>query len=217
MNSSKTTTPKGLTTIKAPLNPVSRNVQIKKVQPQQNTKAGSLIKVKSSVIKPAIKSKPTPREFPKLTWEDFKGKPKEGSWFLAHSYWKIVYSYNVKNNGDHVKISVNAKCVFEKERAWVKCDCKSERLLEHEQGHYYIGCLCALVFQKRVREAIFTVGKENYQAELRNIFVKTFNEYLTLEKKYDEETRHYMDQEVQAVWDKKIIAQINELRQYWWI
>ena len=217
MNSSKTNTPKSLTTKKAPLNPVVRNAQVKISQPRHNTKSGPLFKVKSTIIKPATTIKPPQKEFPKLVWEDFKGKPKEGSWFLAHSYWKIVYSYNVKNNQDHVKISVNAKCIFEKERAWVKSDAKSQTLLEHEQGHYYIGCLCALVFQKRVQEAIFSIGKENYQVELRNIFQKTFCEYLNLEKKYDEETKHYMDQEMQADWDKKIITQINDLRQYWWI
>jgi len=215
MNTPKNLTPKCITIQKAPLNPISHNIKPKKPLAKRNTKSGSLIKVKSSTTKPVISSKPTQKEFPKLSWADFKGNPKEGSWFLAHSYWKVVYSYTVKTNDDHVKISVNAKCVFEKDRAWVKCDAKCQKLLEHEQGHYYIGCLCALVFQKRVKDAIFT--KENYHKELREIFQKTFHEYLNLEKKYDEETRHYLDQEAQENWDQNIMKQINELRPYWWI
>ena len=36
-------------------------------------------------------------------------------------------------------------------------------LLHHEQGHYVLGCLCALEFEKRCKEQRFS---DNYRYEI---------------------------------------------------
>jgi hypothetical protein len=155
------------------------------------------------------------KEFPTLTWEDFQAPPDHSSRFYAHTYWKISYSYSVVIKGSKACVNLNAKCLFEKNRAWVKCEHKSQELLEHEQGHYYIGCLCALMFKKRIRAASFT--KANYQDEIKRIFKQTLQEYLTIEKRYDEETHHFKIRDIQEKCDKHTIRKNNELRPYWWI
>jgi len=153
-------------------------------------------------------------QFPKPIWEDFKGAPKKGSKFFAESYWNVNYTYQARISGDRVILTAQAKCVFNKEKSWVKPEKKSEVLLEHEQGHYYIGCLCAMNFNKRVQETTFS--KENYKKEIQDLFNQTLQEYLQLEKLYDEETCHCLDRDQQILWDKKFDTGIVALRDFWW-
>ena len=102
-------------------------------------------------------------QLPELGWEDFQGTPDSQSSYYAHSYWKVTCSYSVLTSGKKTKLSANAKCEFEKEKAWVRPERKTQKLLEHEQGHYHIGCLCAMTLKKRVKKANLT--KTNYKNE----------------------------------------------------
>ena len=174
-------------------------------------------KQKSQADKPYAKdaSQEKEKEFPKLTWLDFRARPKQDSHFYAHSYWIVSYSYSVVIRGNQAKVNMNAKCVFEKDRSWAKPELKSKELLEHEQGHYYIGCLCALNLKKKINSTTFT--KVNYKNELQRIYRENMDEFLAMEKRYDEETHHFLDQEVQKKWDKLLNKNINELKKYWWI
>ena len=160
-----------------------------------------------------LKTEPKKSEFPKLTWDDFRAKPNMESKYFAYSYWKIVYSYKATIAGSRATISAQAKCIFEKDRAWVKEEKKTQELLEHEQGHYYIGCLCALTFKKRVKSTTFS--KDNYVIELKKLFKDTLHEFLQLEKLYDEETCHFYNQEKQKIWDRDLNRKMKNLFLYW--
>lgn len=71
-----------------------------------------------------------------------------------------------------------------KDKSWRKVEI--DHLLFHEQGHYLIGCLCALEFQRKCREYKFS---SNYKQEVDKIFktnlsnlIKKLNSYLKKEK-----------------------------------
>ncbi len=91
-------------------------------------------------------------QFAQLNWSDFKANPNLESNFHAYAYWKIAYSYKSILKGSKVTVNLKAQCIFEKERSWVKEEHKSQSLLEHEQGHYIIGWLCALTFKNKVEK-----------------------------------------------------------------
>jgi len=151
--------------------------------------------------------------FPKLTWADFNAKPNQESRFYAYSYWKITYSYTSTVSSNKVSVNINARCIFEKDRSWVKPEFMTQELLEHKQGHYYIGCLCALAFKKRVKEAI--LSKSTYKSQIKQIFNETLKEFLKLEKLYDEETCHFYNQEKQKIWDRDLNRKMKNLFLYW--
>jgi len=153
-------------------------------------------------------------EFPKLSWEDFHAAPEKESNFYAYSYWNVYYNYDVKISDGRARITMHAKCLFDNKRSWVKADRKSDDLLEHEQGHYYIGCLCALTFKKKANSMIFS--EKNYKSEVRRLFDETLEEFIKIEKLYDEETDHYCDRPQQKRWDKSLINQIEGLKTFWW-
>lgn len=153
-------------------------------------------------------------KFPKLTWDDFQGEPSYDVEYLGFCSWKVIYSFTVLFDGDKANVSMNAKCFLDKSKSWIKAEYKSKELLEHEQGHYYIGCICAMTFKKRVLDA--DISRENYQAEIEEIFQRTRKEFLELEEQYDLETEHFVNHDEQEKWDKDLIFRMNSLREYWW-
>jgi len=161
----------------------------------------------------SVQSNLAQTNFPKLTWADFSAQPDKNSRFHAYSYWKINYSYTYTISSEKVLVNVKTKCIFEKERSWVKPEFMTQELLEHEQGHYYIGCLCALAFKKRVKEAV--LSKTTFKSKIKEIFDQTLEEFLKLEEIYDQETCHFYNQEKQKIWDKKLDRKIQNLVFYW--
>ena len=153
--------------------------------------------------------KKEPISFPKVSWDDFQGPPGENTWFLAEIYWYVSYDLKVLETTNKFKIEVVANCQINKARSWVKS--KYDELLEHEQGHYNIGYLCALMFQKRVKMTRFM--RNNYQEDVRRMFNDTMREYCQMEKEYDEETNHMIDGEMQVKWNEDLIQKLKEFNE----
>jgi len=101
------------------------------------------------------------------------------------------------------------------EQSWVKWDTPREnekdQLLNHEQGHYSMGVLCALEFKKAVEQSSFTA---DYPAELNRIFSSVLKKYQDMEKLYDLETRGMYDRANQPAWDARLGRMIDELWRY---
>lgn len=148
-----------------------------------------------------------------LKWNDFCGKVDKDSKFSAHSYWKIKFTYEPFEINGQVCVSVYVDCVFDKRSSWAKHENKSNELLKHEQFHYNIGCLCALEFKKRALESLFSLNK--YNKEINDLFSKTLNEFLEYEIKYDEETDHFKNKQMQKKWEGEIESKLAELKNYW--
>ena len=144
----------------------------------------------------------------RLTWEDFKGIPEEDKNFDAFTYWRIDYIYTLCNNEDgQMIINELDICVFLEERSWVKH--KSDKLLNHEQGHLNIGMLCALAFKRRLQRCTFSSDK--HEEEIAKIFNLTLEEYRTLEKQYDEDTDRIFHGDRQEFWDIYIQQRLSEI------
>lgn len=148
-----------------------------------------------------------------LKWNDFCGKIDKDSKYHAHSYWKIKFSYDPFELNGEVCVAVYVECVFDKRQSWAKQENKTNELLKHEQFHYNIGCLCALEFKKRAMESLFNINK--YQKEINDLFSRTLNEFLEFERKYDEETDHFKNKEMQRKWEHDVLQRLEELKNYW--
>ncbi|CAK71135.1 unnamed protein product (macronuclear) [Paramecium tetraurelia] len=92
------------------------------------------------------------------------------------------------------------------EKSWTKSD-QYDDLLEHETGHYLIGCLCALEF-KRKAEQMELSNSENQTQEIKQLFQANFRTFLSIEKDYDKETNHYCNWRMQMKWNRKIKEQL---------
>ncbi|CAD8084899.1 unnamed protein product [Paramecium sonneborni] len=144
----------------------------------------------------------------KLTWDDFQGTPPKNESAQAQIRWKIGYNYQVRQDDDKIQVMVDVWCKIDPS-SWQKD--KIDEVLHHQQGHFYIGMICALSFKKRVQEFNFS---QNYKHEISEIFNRTLQEYLEMGNKYNTETLNMLNTEKQRQWDMKIMKLLNSLSQY---
>jgi hypothetical protein len=146
-----------------------------------------------------------------LTWADFKGEPEADSPYDAYTYWSVHYSYDAPTlDGDGFRVVVRVWNQLDS-RSWVKprvkADPSTAALLDHEQGHYTLGVLCALEFKKVASGRRF--GK-HYHAEIRDLFDQILKNYVDMEKRYDAETLHMRNPAAQQTWDRRLAQLVSE-------
>lgn len=138
----------------------------------------------------------------KLSWQDFKGNPRESSQFSAESSLQISYGLKISQEGGVTNYLFTVDCYFEKKDSWVKPDKKTDALLKHEQIHFDIAEYFARKLRKEFKKNTFTIA--DYQSKSKAIFNKNFTEYQSYQTAYDEDTRHGSIPEEQAKWEEKV-------------
>jgi len=146
----------------------------------------------------------------KLTWDDFKGRPKSSSTAGAITSSGIGRDF-VYNNG---LITLNAKAAFNIKESWVKETSRHIKALEHEQGHFDITELYARKFRIVVLETKFKKDGEKAKNQLLKIYDIIAREWDAYQDLYDKETNHHINQEKQAEWFAKIAKELVELEAY---
>lgn len=105
---------------------------------------------------------------PRLNWENFPGPANEAMKWSAHVYWNI--EYHVVRTSKKPSVSVGVHIL---PKSWVKHHKKCAHLLNHEQGHFLIGNLCALEFVRRVHTH-HSVSAEHFDEYCEQVFMRTF-------------------------------------------
>jgi hypothetical protein len=145
-----------------------------------------------------------------LVWVDFKGHPEMNMPFDALTDGEIESSYEKTTEGQNVfTISVN----FDTKKSWVKKKAPTDKLLEHEQGHFDIFEIYGRLYMKKLmNEHVFESPKFNDKAN--KVFEKNFNELRKFQNQYDKETEHSKNEEKQKEWLDKIKALLIETKPY---
>jgi predicted secreted Zn-dependent protease len=141
-----------------------------------------------------------------LTWEDFKGQPKQNSFGDALTAVNISAKPYVKNR----KLNYAVKAYFLKDKSW--CKVRSGNLLEHEQLHFDIAELYARKVRKKVAELQRTGIRDHrvYNNAIEQILAES-NE---LDQRYDRQTLNGSLPNKQFVWELEIKIQMNELQAF---
>lgn len=137
-----------------------------------------------------------------VEWADFTAPVDPNSRFDAWTDWRITYRYSAPDVRDGKAYVTASTKLFLRYDSWVKPDKKSKRLLEHEQGHFRIGRLCAREIVATINSTGFSL--ENYPKEINDIYWAVINKYVEINKQYDRETSHFNDLEGQARWNRKL-------------
>lgn len=174
----------------------------------------SIARPKPAVIKPKPLTpvvKNAPSMIKKLKWSDFKGRVPQGIFWLAYTYWSYSHDYKVVKTSDpnKVKIQLQVRCDLGA-KSWVSSP--HDSLLNHEQGHYDIACLCMLNFKKRVVEQEF--NRLTCKDDIERLYKDVVKEFGAKQIQYDKETRHYLDREEQERWDKYLAEELKALSIY---
>lgn len=146
------------------------------------------------------------REYRKLSWEDFQGKPGENAAGDAGTSVQIkAKPYLIKN-----KVRYDVSVFFNKDKSW-KRD-QSPELLAHEQLHFDL----AEVFARKIRKKITELNKQDVSN------VKAYNQAIQqlleesneADRQYDIETLHGALDQKQAEWAEKIKRELVALKAY---
>lgn len=84
-----------------------------------------------------------------------------------------------------------------------------EELLSHEQGHYDIAEIFAIHLKKTVSNDCF--NKENYKARIDSVFRSMNRYYDSLQLRYDAETDHMRNKEIQVKWKGSIAEMMKKV------
>ena len=148
----------------------------------------------------------------RLSWQDFKGNPREGSPYSAESSLQIAYGLKISNESGVTNYSFTVDCYFEKKDSWVKSDKKTDNLLKHEQLHFDIAEYFARKLRREFKKNSFTI--DDYQSKSTAIFNKNFTEYQSYQTAYDEDTRHGSIPEEQARWEERVKNLLEKSKAY---
>ena len=142
-----------------------------------------------------------------IEWSDFTGNVDAASNLFAYTYWMTTYSFSPpRANGDKVRVRLAVR-LFLDPISWVRPDKKSDRLLNHERGHFRLGRICANEIETTINSTDFS--RNNYHKEIDQLYWKIIDKYRVLNKQYDLDTQHFRNAEQQAIWDKKLDEQLN--------
>jgi hypothetical protein len=159
---------------------------------------------------------PTPPKEGKIFWDEnnsldwnlFLVKRTAVDNHAAQSNIGISSSCEYNNKGGKVTI----RATFNRSNSWVRHDCITDYILNHEQRHFDISELFARRFRKELSEAKLTATNFNakYKA-IYNSIVAQHNDYQDL---YDLQSEHSIDEEGQTQWNNKIDNELAELNDY---
>jgi hypothetical protein len=144
----------------------------------------------------------------KLTWDDYKGKPKKR--FAAAS---TVYSLSRKVLLHDGKITARICAYFYCDDSWKKDDWINQSVLDHEQKHFDIVELFCRRIRKQITKMTFNDFKD---AEIKvDSLYQIYNKEMDIfQDKYDDETDGSMNGDAQRKWEKKIENEIASLEAY---
>jgi len=149
----------------------------------------------------------TPSE--KLTWNDFKGKPVLSSSAAAITNAGIGFKMAFHSRDNITTLHITVTCNFSIADSWVKDGRKTPYILNHEQHHFDIAYINAMLFIQNLKTAKFTM--KDYDKVIEKIYYQAQADMQTMQNAYDSETKNSQLQEVQEIWNKKIDAQIATL------
>lgn len=142
----------------------------------------------------------------KLTWADFKAKPKQGTDNAALTSSNINFSFGYGTRGFTYSIS----CNFDKSRSWARV--KTDYILAHEQAHFDIAEIHARKLNKALSK--YKYNENTVSNDLNKIYDGIMTEHHQLQLQYDKETNHSIFHEKQKEWLRKVSEQLKALDAY---
>jgi hypothetical protein len=142
----------------------------------------------------------------KLTWDDFKGEVNQSSERNAETYTGISMNWECTPKREfkfHIRAHVDQT------RSWVKPDKKTDKLLEHEQGHFDITELFARKLREELKKIKCDQDLEKSEQQINQIYNRIVREENAEQEKYDTETNHGTNEAKQREWNQKIKSQLR--------
>ncbi|QNF34564.1 DUF922 domain-containing protein [Adhaeribacter swui] len=140
----------------------------------------------------------------KLTWDDFQKEADVNDPLHAMASTNIAVKATCQNN----VMVFDVKCQFAPNESWTK-NKVSEDLLQHEQLHFDITELYARQLRQKLsqQKSLCSGDKNKFKAVVNKVFA----DWQKAQTRYDNESKHGIDDAKQAAWTQSIAEQLNSL------
>ncbi|MEZ0608637.1 DUF922 domain-containing protein [Fibrella sp. WM1] len=144
-----------------------------------------------------------------LIWDDFRAIPPPNNRYAAQIMPGVSYEGKSQVEKGTVNVRLKLKVFMLKSQSWVKPIGHNDYALNHEQRHFDIARLAMEEFKQALNPDSLSLN--DYNSNIQYRYIEMYRELGKRQQQYDDETRHGIDQDVQARWN----AQIDrELRRY---
>ncbi|MBK0380780.1 hypothetical protein [Mucilaginibacter segetis] len=143
-----------------------------------------------------------------LKWTDFLEKPQYSTKHSAEIFASIGYDEEVKLIKGIIYVKLYLKVYAPKSANWVKSEARNGYGLNHEQRHFDIAKIVANHFKQNLAAQKLSV--ENYDGPINVAYFDALRELDKLQKQYDAETAHSINNYMQQQWNKKIDEELAE-------
>lgn len=142
----------------------------------------------------------------KLSWSDFQGKAQPNANFVASTNSGISFHYSFSFKGNDINVEYSVESFFYPEESWFHPEKVSEYILKHEQTHFDISELYARILRKKLSERNFS---KKVKTEIEAIYRKTEQERRSTQAKFDDETDHSRNVQMEKQWENHIAQQLT--------
>ncbi|EDP70386.1 hypothetical protein FBALC1_06503 [Flavobacteriales bacterium ALC-1] len=148
----------------------------------------------------------------KLTWADFKADPNLESNAAALTASGITFGYSVKTSGNRIiDFSTSVEAHFYPNKSWYLKEKSDAYILKHEQLHFDITEL----YVRKFREQIDRLRvNQNLKEQLNKLHVSVNEALNETQKRYDKQSNHSINTEMQKQWESFIEAELKTLDNY---
>ncbi len=150
----------------------------------------------------------------KLVWADFKkvSNPTLDKNAAAVTSSGITFSFSSKKTAIKL-VDFNYKVVadFYPNESWYLKGKETDIILAHERLHFDITELFARQLRQRIEMFEFT---KNINQEMKRIHRKIIKELNVYQERYDLETNHSLNLEIQLQWQNKVASKLKALNAY---
>ena len=169
----------------------------------------------------------------RLSLNDFRGEGPAGTddqrvaATAGSLAWSYSYSVQWSRDSCHFRInSISSRALFHSDKSWVRPGHATERVLQHEQGHFDILQLYKQRFDDRAREFTGLMHTCEGRTERRAtrdtqetidrlvgaVYDEVWRDYRSRQETYDRETRHGTDEREQGEWSAEIESSLRAAR-----
>lgn len=143
-----------------------------------------------------------------LVWSDFAGAtPGETGNVAALTVSGFGYNANVKMLNGKGQLKINVYCYFSKNKSWVKPGKPSAYILTHEQHHFDVSYIAAVIFMDKLQNSEFTTT--NYNAVLSRLYKECCDLMNKMQNEYDGQTKNGQIKNEQVRWNDLIDSRIS--------
>lgn len=137
-----------------------------------------------------------------LTWSDFKSKIKRSNKYAAMVMPNFGYDQEEKIENGVIQVSITLQTFLAKSDCWLGSSYKDNYMLNHEQRHFDIAKIVTDQFKTKLLNA--DLSPENYEALVNMQYLESYRDMNKLQKAYDTETSHGLNNSAQYNWNKRI-------------